>query len=457
MIQEYYIYQFRINMKSVSKFLVFTFVILFSASAPLWSQPGSQRLKNEQKALEQQISTTKTLLEKSQKNTLLSLEEVNLIERQVEYREKLLRNIDNQIRSSELKIEQKEGRIQELNAEIERLKKQYAELLLYAYKKRNKYGDLMFIFSAKTVEEALKRKLYLEKLAEIQQKQMRLIQQNAVLLKDEIKDLDDEKKQQVELSGQKRIERAEIIKTKKAKEEIYKRFKEQEDELLKELRKQEEDKERLKQEIAAAIQKEIAEEQARIAKAKREEEARRIAEAKRKAAAAPKDVKTPTVEKEVPKKVEKEFSLTAESAIIGENFASNKGKLPWPVEKGTITQNYGKNSHPTLPGVYTQNNGVDISTPKNANVLAIFKGEVTSVINIPGAGKVVIIKHGDYRTVYSNLQDVYVTKGSIVNTKTPIGSLLPNSAGDISVAHFEVHHVSGNSVSQLNPNLWIAR
>ncbi|WP_158276164.1 murein hydrolase activator EnvC family protein [Brumimicrobium oceani] len=434
--------------------IILLFSILFITAAQLWAQPGSQRLKNEQKALEKQISTTKTLLEKSKKNTQLSLEEVNLIDRQVEYRERLLRNIDNQIRSSELKIEQKEGRIQELNAEIERLKKQYAELLLYAYKKRNKYGDLMFIFSAKTVEEALKRKLYLEKLAEIQQKQMRLIQQNTDLLKEEIKALDEEKKKQVELAGQKRIERAEIIKTKKEKEEIYKRFKEQEDELLRALKKQEEDKERLKQEIAAAIQKEIAAERARIEKARREAAA---AEARRKAEEAKRNANTPTVEKEAPKKVEREFSLTAEAALIGENFASNKGKLPWPVEKGTITQNYGKNKHPSLPNVFTQNNGVDISTPKNANVLAVFKGEVTSVINIPGAGKVVIIKHGDYRTVYSNLQDVYVTKGSVVNTKTAIGSLLPNSAGDISVAHFEVHHVKGNSVSQLNPNLWIAK
>lgn len=436
-------------MKGVNKIALLFFIFLFAASTSLWSQQGSQRLKNEQSALEKQIETTKTLLAKSKQNTRLSLDEVNLIERQVEFRERLLRNIDNQIRSSELKIEQKEGRIQELNAEIERLKKQYAQLLLYAYKKRNKYGDLMFIFSAKNVEEALKRKLYLEKLAEIQQKQMRLIQQNTVLLKDEIKELDEEKKKQLELSGQKRIERAEIIKTKKAKEEIYKRFKEQEDELLKELRKQEEDKERLKQEIAAAIQKEIAAERARLEKERREAEARRKAEEAKKAA------KTPTVEE--PKKEEKEFLLTAESVLIGENFASNKGKLPWPVEKGTITQNYGKNKHPSLPNVYTQNNGVDISTPKNANALAVFKGEVTSVINIPGAGKVVIIKHGDYRTVYSNLQDVYVTKGSMVNTKTPIGSLLPNPTGDISVAHFEVHHVKGNSVIQLNPNLWIAK
>lgn len=437
-------------MKNVSKH-IFILLLLFCFQLSGWTQTGSERLKKEQKALEKQIATTKSLLEKSKKNTNLSLEEVNLIDQQVKYRERLLRNINNQIRSSELKIEQKQARINELKAEIEKLKKQYAELLLYAYKKRNKYGDLMFIFSAQSVEEALKRKLYLEKLAEIQQKQLRLINQNMDLLAEEIEQLDAEKQQQLVLADQKKKERKEILIAKAEKEEIYKKYKEKEQEILKELEQQEAAKQKLQQEIQAAIQREIAAEQARIEKARREAEARRKEqEANRKA-------NTPTVEKPDEKEDAVSFLSTKESELVGKNFASNKGRLPWPVEKGTITQNYGKNAHPTLPGVFTQNNGVDISTPKNANVRSVFEGEVTSVINIPGAGKVVIIKHGNYRSVYSNLQDVYVTKGSQVSTKTKIGSLLPNKSGSVSVAHFEIHEVKGSSVTQLNPNLWIAQ
>lgn len=437
-------------MKNVSKH-IFILLLLFCFQLSSWSQTGSERLKKEQKALEKQIATTKSLLEKSKKNTNLSLEEVNLIDQQVKYRERLLRNINNQIRSSELKIEQKQGRIGELKAEIEKLKKQYAELLLYAYKKRNKYGDLMFIFSAQSVEEALKRKLYLEKLAEIQQKQLRLINQNMDLLAGEIEQLDVEKQQQLVLADQKKKERKEILVAKAEKEEIYNKYKAKEQEILVELEQQEAAKAKLQKEIQAAIQREIAAEQARIEKARREAEARRKAqEANRKA-------NTPTVEKPDEKEDAISFLSTKESELVGKNFASNKGRLPWPVEKGTITQNYGKNAHPTLPGVFTQNNGVDISTPKNANVRAVFEGEVTSVINIPGAGKVVIIKHGNYRSVYSNLQDVYVTKGSQVSTKTKIGSLLPNKSGSVSVAHFEIHEVKGSSVTQLNPNLWIAK
>lgn len=444
--QEYYIYPFQSNMFSVIRNFTLIFLTLIVS---FWSfaQGGSERLKKKQNELQQQIENTQRLLEQSKKSTSVSLQALKLIEKQVEYREMLLRNIDNQIRSSELKIKQKETRIEELNAEIAKLKKQYAELLLYAYKNRDKYGDLMYIFNAESLDEALKRKLYLEKFEEIQKKQLRVIEQNQALLKEEIATLEIEKQEQLKLSAEKKKERAAIIKSKKEKEAIYQKYKEQEDKLLQELAVQQKRNERLKHEIAIAIQQEIAAERARIEKARKE------AEAKRKREEAERNKNTPKVEK--PKKESPEFPLVAENKLAGKNFESNKGKLPWPVTRGTITSEYGKSRHPTLVNVFVQNNGVDISTVKNANVLAVYKGEVTSVINIPGAGKVVIIKHGNYRTVYANLQEVYVTKGSTVDTKTPIGMLLPNSTGELSVVHFEIHHVEGNEVEQLNPNLWI--
>ena len=130
--------------------------------------------------------------------------------------------------------------------------------------------------------------------------------------------------------------------------------------------------------------------------------------------------------------------------------------MPWPVAKGTITEGFGKNPHPTLKGVYTNNNGIDIGAPRNAQVRAVFHGEVTSVLNIPGAGKVVIIKHGNYRTVYSNLKEAYVSSGDKIKTKKAIGSLLSKDGQDLSIAHFEIHKVDGTNVSCLNPSLWIA-
>lgn len=433
----------------MNKFFVILFIIGgFSVQA----QKGSERLRNEQKKLEKQIATTKSLFEASKQKTNLSLEEVRLIDQQVRLREELLTNIDNQIKAAELRIKQKKQRIDELEKEITSLKKQYADLLLYAYKMRSKYGKMMYIFSAESIEEGMKRKLYLEKLAEIQQKQLRLIRQNLELMGKEITELELILKDQLVLADLKRKERAEIVVAKKEKERIYQELKLKEQQVFAELREQEQKNIVLQQQIQAEIQREILAEQARVEKAKKAAEVKRKAEeVKRKAAG---DIATVEPKKD---DIPAPFLDTKESSLLANNFVMNRGKLPWPVEKGTITVNYGKNAHPTLPNVYTQNNGIDISTPKNAVVRSIFDGEVTSVINIQGAGKVVIIKHGNYRSVYSNLQDVYVTKGAKVKTKTPVGSLLPTKDGNISVAHFEIHEVKEGLVNQLNPNLWIAK
>lgn len=425
-------------------------LILFLSLSTL-AQKGSERLKKEQAQLEKQIETTKSLVEESRKKTESSLEEVRLIDQQVKYRERLLNNIDNQIRSSELKIKKKTKKIATLESDIETLKAQYKALLIYAYKKRNKYGDLLFIFSAPTLEQALKRKLYLEKLAEIQKKQLRVIAQKKEVIASEIILLAEEKETKLALADQKREERKEILIAKEEKEKIYELFKDKELEVLAALKIQEEENAKLKTAVQEAIQKEIAEEQARIERERREAEARKRAEEERIKNNAPGVEEPEEVESPAP------FLSTKEVKLAGATFASNRGRLPWPVDKGTITKDYGKNPHPTLINVFTQNNGLDISTAKNAVIRSVFEGEVTSVITIPGAGKVIIIKHGNYRSVYSNVQDAYVSKGTVVAAKTPLGSLLPVKDGSISVAHFEIHEVKDGNVNQLNPNLWIAK
>ena len=221
--------------------------------------------------------------------------------------------------------------------------------------------------------------------------------------------------------------------------------------MLAQLRKDEKDKAILKERINAAIRKEIAD--AEAARKKRE------AEAAKKATASAKTTTSTTTESSTTTSAAKEvtFTETKENELLSKNFEGNRGRLPWPVEKGTITENFGKNAHPTLKDVYTDNRGIDISAPKNAQVRSVFEGEVTSVLNIPGAGKVIIIKHGNYRTVYTNLQDSYVKTGDKVSTKMVIGSLLVKDKQSTSIAHFEIHQVAGTVVTCLNPSLWISR
>lgn len=433
-------------MTNVSKKNSNWLVLLLVAFTPVvFGQKKSDQLQAEQTKLEKKLSTTKNLLAKVKTGTEASLNELKLIENQVKFREDLVQNFDNQIRGADLTISSKDAEVIALQKKVERLKAQYKKLLLYAYKHRNRYGKMMYIFSASNYFEAVKRNSYLKRIADIQQKQFLIIRQNQGAIKSEISTIRTEKSKKELLLSEKVIEKNKILKDRDHKQETLNKLRKDESKLLAELKAAEKQKDELKRRIKQAIEKEIADAEA---KAKKEQKKNEAASAKTTSGSS--SAKTTTAKKEVV------LTETKESIAMGKNFESNRGKLPWPVAKGTITEAYGKNPHPTMANVFTNNNGIDIGAPKNAQVRAVFEGEVTSVLNIPGAGKVVIIKHGNYRTVYSNLQDVYVSVGSKVTTKQTLGSLLPED-DNISTAHFEIHQVVDGAVQRINPTLWLSQ
>lgn len=432
-------------MRSVINIVLFICILLTSFMS--FSQQKSEKLKKEQAQLEKRIRATKTLLESAQKGTQSSFQELQLIEQNIRFREQLLENIDQQIKATDIRINDIQATIGTLNTKIESLKEQYRAMVFYAYKKRNKYDRIMFIFSSENFNQAYKRMVYLEKIKEIRLRQVMLIQQNQELLAQESQELNQQKEQALLLADTKRAEREALLADKTNQQTLYNEFKSRENELVAQLREEERKKAALQAEIQKAIARELEE-------ARKKAEAERLAREKAAKEKAAKEGVAVTAPKEDVTNAEVKFGLTPEAKLIGNDFTANKGKLPYPVESGTITEKFGKNPHPTVPNVYTYNNGVDISTAKGANVRCVFQGEVTSVLSIPGAGKVVIIKHGNYRTVYSNLQDVYVDKGAKVNVKQIIGTLLPQ--GNISIAHFEIHEVKTNSVDKLNPSYWLS-
>jgi septal ring factor EnvC (AmiA/AmiB activator) len=445
-------------MKIASNFLFIVF-ILFSGFS--FGQSSAEKLKKEQEILLRKIQNTKLLLDKTKDESQASLNELKLINNQVKYREELVKNFDRQVRSADYTIVKKDQQIKELVEKLAILKSQYKKLVIYAYKHRNKYGKLMFIFSSDSYFEAIKRNKYLEKMADLQKKQFVIIKQHQGLISREIEEVKKQKSEKLIVLEEKKKEKEVILKDKVKQEKVYQKFKQEEDRLLAELKADEKKKQIISNEIEAAIRREIA---LAEAKRKKEEEARAkaakaAAEAAAKAAAEKKKANTPTKTETVTKPEVEDIAFIerTETAALDKSFVANKGKLPWPVEKGTITENYGKNAHPTFENVFTNNNGIDISAPKFSEIRAVFEGEVTSVLNIPGAGKVVILKHGNYRTVYSNLQNTYVKVGDKVNTKQGIGSLFVKPDYSVSVLHFEVHLVSGGSVNSLNPVHWINR
>ncbi len=446
-------------MKFANNILALFFTLV---SVTLSAQTSTEKLQKEQELLLKKIENTKLLLQKTQGEKNASMQELQIINNQVRFREELVNNFDRQVRGAELSIREKRDQIRELNRKVDLLKAQYKKLIIYAYKHRSKYNKLMFIFSSESYYEAIKRNKYLGKLAEIQKKQFLVIKQHQGLINRQIGHIEVEKQTKMVVLNEKQKERAAILTDKRKQEQVYLRFKKEEKELLAQMQKDQRKKESISRQIDAAIKKEIAlaEEKQRKAEAsKRNSEA---AAKKAKDAEAKKKTNDPVAKNDPPasdEKLEPVLILpeTKEAELAGRSFEANKGKLPWPVAKGTITENYGKNPHPTFANVFTNNNGIDISAVQNAQVRAVFEGVVTSVLNIPGAGKVVILKHGNYRTVYSNLQTTNVSVGDKVTTKQNVGTLLNTNNGNISTLHFEVHQVYGNNVQSLNPILWITR
>ncbi|MEY3074939.1 MAG: hypothetical protein RJB25_577 [Bacteroidota bacterium] len=430
-------------MKNVINLLLFLSLTWHS-----FAQQDQKQLKREQQKLEKRISNTKKLLSKVKNNSQASLNEIRLIENQIKSREALVNLFDNQVRTAEMKIVQKKIEIKRLRAKLSSLKEQYRKMFLYAYKHRGNYNKVMYLLASSDYNEALRRNRYLKKVAKVQRKQAVLIKQHQQLIYKEINQIDKEKQIKQQALLEKQTERQLIEKDKVKKEKSYQKFKKEEQALVSQLKEDERKKIQLKKQIDAAIRADIAKEQAR--------------EAARKAEQVKKQEKTPTTAPTnspataatpAPKRVA--TPVSTEGAAIGKSFETNRGRLPWPVDNGSVTEKFGRNYHPTLSGIEWNNNGIDITCNKGSRVRAVFEGEVTTVFSVPGAGKVVIVKHGAYRTVYGNLAETFVGVGSKVSTKQAIGTLL-NDDG-VSVCHFEVHQVVGVNPITLNPSLWIGR
>lgn len=380
---------------------------------------SSSTLKQQQESLAKKIDFTKKLLGDAKNVTSATIKELGIINRQINYRQELINNVNEQITEINKLVMEYNSVIQSLQNDISKLKDQFRQMIKFAYKTRNEYNDLMFIFSATNFNEAFKRVKYLKKIEEFRKNQIDLISKAEEKLKLKISKLELKKKEKQSLISLQDLEKVNYEKDKQLRNQTLQLLLSEESKLKSQLDQQTREKAELAQAIKKAIEMELA--------------------------------KTNTV------KTKTGFTPTKEMILTGKSFYGNKGKLPWPVDKGEITEKFGKNPHPVHANVFTYNNGVNISTITGANVRAIYEGEVSSVLVIPGAGKVIIIAHGSYRTVYTNLKESYVKKGDNVETKQLIGSLLPEANGKTSEAHFEIRQVTETGILNLDPAYWLGK
>lgn len=394
-------------------------LVLGSASAQ-----SKKELEKKRDALDKQIRTTTALIEQARKEQRVTHEQLVLLESQIESRSQLIRTMDGELRRVDERITEDEELIASLRADLEQLRAEYARLVQFAYRNRSAYDRMSYLFTANSFQQAYKRSRYLNQIAEQRKRQVALITGTQTTIDARLTELKRQREEKNRLMGEQVNEKRKLDVDRTGQQQTLNILKKEEGRLRETQRKQE----KQRKELEAAIRKAIEE------------------------AVKP---KTPRSGSGTTKPAKLDITLTPEARELNADFEKNKGKLPWPVEKGVITGRFGKSPHPVLAGIVVDNNGIDITTEKGASVRALFRGEVSSVIVLPGAGKAVIVSHGAYRTVYSNLASASVSKGQKVETKQALGTVLTGDDG--AVAHIEVWKITADGLVNVDPAAWIYR
>ena len=380
-----------------------------------------ERLKQEKAKLQQEINYTNELLKQAKKSTQTSLNNLVILNKQIEKRKQLITTIEAEIQATENQILQRKGDIVVLSNNLESLRNEYAKMVYAAYKNRSFYSQLMFIFSANDFNQAYRRLRYIQQFNTNLKKQAELIEQTQNKIKHKITDLNNIKNDKENLKSSNLNESKQLLSAKQQQGNTVKELQKKQAKLQKTLKEKERAAAKLQKEIESIISKAITESSTK------------------------KDV----IKSTNPEK----FSLTPDELKLSNTFSGNRGKLPWPTVKGIVASGFGEHDHPVLKGIKTKNNGLDIATESGGEARSIFDGKVTAVISVPGADKAVIIRHGDFLSVYSNLEQTYVSKGDKVTTKQKVGKIATDQSDSKTELHFELWQ--GKSL--LNPMSWLAR
>lgn len=387
-------------------------LVIMSLSTALLNGQQRKELENKKIRTQQEIQKTNQLLQETEQSRKNTTQRVKILNKRIQLRNELIENINMEVEVVDQEIQVKSGRIKDMEADLEKLKTQYAELVVHAYWNKNRREWMLFVMSAENFNQAYRRMRYLQKFTEYRRKQVTLITGMKEEILDEVEKLENVKTEKKALLQDKRNENASLIRERRGKDRVVADLQKRERELRAEIAE--------KQRIAEQLEKEIS---AIIAEEARKASSGNIYD-----------------------------RLTPEEKLISDNFQGNKGKLPWPVERGVITGKYGVHPHPVLKQVTVKSDGIDISTVKGAEARAMFDGVVTKVISILGANYTVIIRHGAFLTVYQNLVDLQVKQGDQVRVKDVLGIVHTDNQTNSTVLHMQVW----KDRSSQNPEDWIS-
>jgi septal ring factor EnvC (AmiA/AmiB activator) len=374
------------------------------------------------------------MLNETKANKKSSIGELVNINLKLEKRQDLINTISAQLRELNAEIKQNDLQVGRLKASLEKLKSEYARMIVISQRNQDSYSALMYIFSSDNFNQAYARLKYMQQYSEFRKKQAAEIINTQTLLLAKLNELKEQRREKHILLGNEEEEKITLSSEKSEKEQVLTELQKKEKELKAELEKKKQDAIQLQLAIKRLIEAEIkrkaeeaaAKSEAIVAAAKKAREEKSKEEKKRKTKS--NNEKNEAVVVLKPEKNEGPSipELNEEAEALSADFSNNRGKLPWPVAKGIICEGYGEHEHPAIKGFMMFNNGVEICSNKGTQARAVFEGEVTGIAVSPTGGKLVIIRHGEYLSVYSNLGDVTVKTGQKVNVKQPIGTVMYN-------------------------------
>ena len=390
--------------------------LIISVATSQSTSARQKALEEQKKRLQQEIKQINTILFsniRKEKSVISKVEDLDL---KISVRSQIVKVNNQQANLLTRQINVNQRDITNLRSELKNLKKDYANMIVKSYKSKSSQNRLMFLFSSADFLQAYKRIQYMKQYANFRKKQGEEISEKTQTIQNLNKTLLDQKSIKEALVAENKIVQTTLMKERKFQQNLIRSIKSKSRSLTSEIKQ--------KQRQSAAIDKEI---ERLIREA--------IAASNKLAGKASKNV----------------FALTPEAKLLAKNFVANKGKLPWPVEKGVVTQRFGTQPHPLVKTTMIKSNGVTIATNPKSKARAVFDGEVMAILSFKGSNPAVLIKHGNFITTYKNIAKVYVRKGQKVKSKQPIGEIFTHPQSGKTTLQFSVF----NELKPQNPKNWI--
>ncbi len=446
------------------------------------SSKSKAQLERERQNNLRQIQQASQALNQTQEKKKVSLGQLHVITEKLTEKKQVIQGISTQLHGIETNVHQTATQVLQTQQTLRQLKAEYARLLYTASKTANGFNRLMFLFASESFNQFALRLRYIRQYTEERQRQAARIMGTQYRLHQQLSGLTEQQKRKSSLLNTQLNENKNLLTLKSKEDEMVQQLSQQEQGLRQELEERRQAMNRLDNLIAERVREEIARAARAARLAARREAALAAARDARRAAAArnvaggagparprrgPENGATETAgnddpsanpETDAPETAAEaaadrravRIALTPETALASSAFSGNRGHLPWPVSRGFISQHFGRHPHPVLKNVTVENRGVDIQTGEGEAVRSCFDGRVDKIASIAGMNTIVMIKHGDFFTVYAKLRSVNVHEGQRVSAREVIGTVATDTEGTSEV-QFQVWHNSAN----LNPENWL--